>query len=82
MKKFFASCSCLILLLSLSGCSPGAVIDRFVSTEDSSVQETVQDKPRVYMDEIRGILQDFTGSQVTILSDKTLYTFDVSQASL
>lgn len=83
MKKLLASCICLFFFtLSMAGCSLGTVIDRFVSAGDTPAQESVQDKPRVYMDEIRGILQDFTGSKVTVLSDKTLYNFDVSQASL
>lgn len=82
MKKLLASCMCLLFALSMAGCSLGTVIDRFVSAGDAPAQEIVQDKPRIYMDEIRGILQDFTGNQVTVLSEKTLYHFDVSQASL
>lgn len=82
MKKLFATCICLCFTFSMAGCSLGTMIDRFVSAGDSSVEETVPDKPRVYMDEVRGTLQDFSGSQVTVLVDETPYTFDVSDASL
>ena len=34
------------------------------------------------MDEIRGELQNFTGNQITLLSDNESYTFDISQATL
>lgn len=82
MKKLFAACICLCFTISIAGCSLGTVIDRFVSAGDSSVQETVPDKPRVYMDELRGTLRDFTGNQLTLLAEDELYIFDVSQASL
>ncbi|MDO4308340.1 MAG: hypothetical protein Q4C77_16085 [Eubacteriales bacterium] len=82
MKKLFAACICLCFTFSMAGCSLGTLIDRFVSAGDASVSETTPDKPRVYMDELKGILHDFTGSQITVLADKELYIFDVSQASL
>lgn len=82
MKKLLVSCICLCIAFSVSGCSLGTVIDRFVSVGDSPARETTPDKPRVYMDEMRGTLNDFNGSQLTVLVDETPYIFDVSQASL
>lgn len=82
MKKLLAACICLCITFSMAGCSLGNVIDRFVSAGDASVTETVPDKPRVYMDELSGILSDFNGRQVTVLADEQLYVFDVSTASL
>ena len=34
------------------------------------------------MDEIRGIVKDFTGNHLLIVKDETIYNFDVSQADL
>ena len=34
------------------------------------------------MDEVKGQLRDFTGNQLTVKSNETLYIFDVSQATL
>ena len=34
------------------------------------------------MDEVTGMLQDFTGSQLTLKTEEQTYTFDVSQATL
>ena len=34
------------------------------------------------MDQIRAELQNFTGNQITLLSDEESYTFDISQATL
>lgn len=82
MKKIIAACICICFTFSMTGCSLGTMIDRFVSAGDSSVEETAPDKSRVYMDEIHGTLQDFTGSQITILSDEIPYSFDISDASL
>lgn len=82
MKKMLAACICLCCFtITLSGCSLGEVLDRFISTGDAA-QETVPDKPRVYMDELNGILRDFNGSQITVYADEELYIFDVSQATL
>lgn len=82
MKKLLALCICLSFGLSLSGCVPGDIVDRFVSVGDASTEDPAPDKPRVYMDEVHGILQDFTGNQLTVLDDEESYVFDVSQATL
>lgn len=82
MKKLLALCICLSFGLSLSGCVPGDIVDQFVSVGDASTEDPAPDKPRVYMDEVHGILQDFTGNQLTVLDDEESYVFDVSQATL
>lgn len=82
MKKLLVICICTIFTASLSGCSPGDFIDRFILAGDAPAQETGETGQRVYMDEVKGQLQDFTGNQLTVKSDEELYTFDVSQATL
>lgn len=82
MKRLFIACICTVFAASLSGCAPGDVIDRFVSKEDSEAQVPSPDRQRVYMDEIHGVLKDFTGNQLTLASGEDIYVFDVSQAEL
>ena len=82
MKKLFAACICLCFTFSMAGCSLGTAIDRFLSAGDAPSEETLPDKPRIYMDEIRGTLLNFDGSQITVLSEENTYTFDLSEASL
>ena len=82
MKKLLAICVSSVLLVSLSGCSLGSVIDQFRSSDSEELQDINPDSIRVYMDEIRGTLQDFTGSQITISTATDTYTFDISQATL
>ena len=83
MKKLLTACIFTGLLFTLSGCgSLGSVLNRYVSNEDTSAQDTASESPRVYMDELQGRIQDFTGNELTLLSDKEEYTFDVSQATL
>lgn len=82
MKKLLVICICSIFTASLSGCSLGDLVDRFVSTGDTPAQETGEIGPRIYMDEVKGQLRDFTGNQLTVKSNETLYIFDVSQATL
>lgn len=82
MKKFFTIfIICLCLMVSMTGCSLGEVLERFVSAGDP-VQETAPDKSRVYMDELRGTLTDFNGNQVTVQAEDQQYVFDVSQAAI
>ena len=82
MKRLFIACICTVFAASLSGCAPGDVIDRFVSKEDSEAQVPSPDSQRVYMDEIHGVLKDFTGNQLTLANGEDIYVFDVSQAEL
>ena len=86
MKKLLAACICAGLSLTLTGCSLGDMLYRFSVTGnlDTDEPETPQTEPatRVYMDELSGILKDFNGKQITVSSEKELYTFDVSDASL
>lgn len=82
MKKLRIAYICLPCILLLAGCSPRAVMEQLVSTDNSAVQEPAPDSKRVYMDEIHGILEDFDGSRLTLLDDPDTYVFDVSQAAL
>ena len=51
-----------------------SVIDRFTASDDAAIQDINPEITRVYMDEIRGELQNFTGNQITLLSDNESYT--------
>lgn len=88
MKKLLAICICASMTAALSGCSPGNILEKFTSTGDlavespDSAQAPAEVKERVYMDEITGTLEDFTGSTLSLSADETSYIFDVSQASL
>lgn len=82
MKKLLAVCVCCTIALTAAGCSPGDVISRFVPAENTTASDTAAVKTRLYMDEIKGVLQDFDGSHITLRSGETVYTFDVSQAAL
>ena len=80
-KLFLSSC----VLLSLSGCTVGDLLTTYTSSQSDStaVQETSEmPKQRVYMDEIKGTLQDFTGATLTISSQDQTYVFDLSEATL
>lgn len=89
MKKMLAACVCAGLSLSLTGCSLGTVLEQFTSTGDTSVRElnsssdtAAETKDRVYMDELSGTLQDFSGSQLILNTNKAAYVFNVSNATL
>ena len=94
MKKLLAACVCTGLVFSLSGCSLGLILERFTSTGDSDMREAfpssadsvseepTEPKDRVYMDEISGNLQNFTGNQLILSSDETSYVFNISNTSL
>ena len=91
MKKLLAACACAGLSFSIAGCSPGTVLEQFTSTGDTSVREltsssdtttTTEAKDRVYMDELSGTLQDFSGSQLILNTDSASYVFNVSNATL
>ena len=92
MKKLIAACVCAGLSLSMSGCSLGTVLEQFTSTGDSSGRNfisssednttTGETKNRVYMDEISGTLQDFSGNQLILNTEDASYVFNVSNATL
>lgn len=89
MNKMLAACVCAGLSLSLTGCSLGTVLEQFTSTGDTSVRElnsssdtAAETKDRVYMDELSGTLQDFSGSQLILNTNKAAYVFNVSNATL
>ena len=85
MKKFAKLLLSSCVLLSLSGCTAGDLIASYTSSQsDSSTVQETSDTPkqRVYMDEIKGTLQDFTGATLTMASQEQTYVFDVSEATL
>ncbi len=91
MNKMLAACVCAGLSLSLTGCSLGTVLEQFTSTGDTSVRElnsssdtdtVAETKDRVYMDELSGTLQDFSGSQLILNTNKAAYVFNASNATL
>lgn len=88
MKKLLTVLIWSGMISTLSGCSLGTVLEQITSTGDISLQETSsQEEPeeikkRVYMDEISGTFQNFSGSQITVAADEKNYIFDVAQATL
>lgn len=82
MKKLSAVLICSVLLFSAVGCGTRDKLKELVNSGDPETLEEVSPAPRVYMDEIRGTVKDFTGNHLNILSDKVTYDFDVSQADL
>lgn len=85
MKNLLAVCICAGILVSFTGCTPGTIISQYMSTGDTEnprTTNTPSETSRVYMDEVRGTLQNFTGNQVTVASGDTSYVFDISQASV
>lgn len=88
MKKLLAAILCTGMALSISGCTPGNILEEFTSTGDTSAENTSEKeapkeiKPRVYIDELSGKLQDFNGNQLKVSAEDELYIFDVSQATL
>lgn len=82
MKKLLAACLCLGLTFSLSGCSIGELIDKYTDIHSSDKTEITETKPRVYMDELKGTLLDFTGNTLSMEANEEIYMFDVSNATL
>lgn len=91
MKKLLAACVCAGLSFSMSGCSLGTVLEQFTSTGDPSAREitsssdtttVTESKDRVYMDELSGTLQNFSGNQLILNTDNAAYVFNVSNATL
>ena len=74
MKKTLVICIGSLFLITLPGCSLGDVVDHFTFSDDTQLQDIHPESTRVYMDEIRGTLQDFTGNQLTILSNSDTYS--------
>lgn len=82
MKKTLVLCVGFLFLAAMSGCSLGEVIDQFTPLQNTDTEISSSEGSRVYMDEIRGTLKDFTGNKITLTSGSDTYTFDVSQATL
>ncbi len=75
-EKFHKTITWLLVLFS-SGCTAGDMITSYISTSDQS-ETTLQNtsgtpKQRVYMDEIKGTLKDFTGATLTMESRNRTY---------
>ncbi len=86
MKNFTKLLLGSLVLFSLSGCTAGDMITSYTSISDQS-ETTLQNtsetpKQRVYMDEIKGTLKDFTGATPTMESQEQTYVFDLSEATL
>ena len=82
MKKSSLICICLGISLVFQGCSLGDLVDRYLLKKDTVSESPSQPKERVYMDELKGTLQDFNGTSLTVASGENSYVFDVSQATL
>ena len=82
MKKASVICACLGISLIFQGCSLGDLVDRYLLKKDTVSENTEPPKERVYMDELKGTLQDFNGTSLTVSSGESSYVFDVSQATL
>ena len=82
MKKLSAALLCTTLLFAVSGCISPETSDGPVSSDKPEIQADASQNPRVYMDEIRGTVKDFTGSRLTLCQKSDTYSFDISQAEL
>lgn len=83
LQKNFLLAVFLIPALLMTGCDPARTLEEYFSAGDSSARENTEIKPRVYMDEQKGTLEDFTGNTLTLkVGEDTLQTFDVSGATL
>lgn len=83
MKKLFLICICFSFLFSFSGCALTEVLEPYLPTKDtvSDDSETIPHQ-RVYMDELIGVLENFDGTTISLKSDGTSYSFDVSEATI
>lgn len=86
MKKFSKLFLCSCIAISISGCTAGDILTSYTGTSENTSQEETSETPkqRVYMDEIKGTLQDFTGASLTLTStdESQTYVFDLSDATL
>ena len=82
MKKWLLLSFCSVFIPLLSGCSPETLLNRIMPSDNQEIQDIHPDSTRVYMDELPGTVQSFTGNKLTLVSSSLPYTFDVSQATL
>ena len=83
MKKLTQLFVCSCTLLSMSGCVVRDTITDYITPTQNTVQEApAAPVQRVYMDEVKGVLQDFTGTTLTMNSQEQTYVFDLSEATL
>lgn len=71
-----------VFITLLSGCSPENLLNGIIPSDDQEIQDIHPDSTRIYMDELPGTVQSFTGNKLTLVSSSQPYTFDVSQATL
>lgn len=82
MKNWLFLSICSLFIFSLSGCGFENVVDNIMPSQNETIQDIHPDSTRVYMDELQGTLQTFTGNKLTLVSSSDTYLFDVSQATL
>ena len=82
MKKLSAALLCTTLLFAVSGCISPETSDGPVSSDKPEIQTDTAQNPRVYMDEIRGTVKDFTGSRLTLCQKSDTYSFDIDRKSV
>ena len=84
MKKYSFLFVCLGLIFCVSGCgNPGKLIHPASPQQEADQPEDTSANPRVYMDEMTGILMDFDGTLLTLQDSKgEACIFNVSQATL
>lgn len=84
MKKYSFLFVCLGLMFCVSGCSDlGKMINPHAPRQEAATSQNNASSPRVYMDEMTGILMDFDGSLLTLQnSNGDSCVFNVSQATL
>lgn len=68
MKKWLLLLICSLFGVSLSGCSLQNVVESVSPSREETPQDIHPDSTRVYMDEIQGTLQTFTGNKLTLTS--------------
>lgn len=84
MKKkilFFMGIGAVLLT---AGCFPKELEDQIKKLEAEAIQARITEAPkeqeRMYIDEVKGTLQDFNGSQVVLSTQEGTYYFDVRYA--
>ncbi len=82
MKKIILLCLSAVLMLTCTGCTLGDLADQYLIRKDAEPTAAPSQTERVYIDEVTGVVVGFNGSSLTVLKDKTPYTFDLSEATI
>lgn len=77
MKKWLLLSICGLFGLSLSGCSLQDAIQNVLPSREEAIQDINPDSTRVYMDELQGTLQTFSGTRslLSVLQKPILLMF-------